>query len=161
MLLNLYILKRFFLFVLLIFSLSGLLNAQDLSKKSEHEFTVYVMPTMYPLDWSGPANLYKSMKSCYLKTITLPDNYLLGHVAVGLTSSLLEKELFIAQISSLLQEKLDLIMKQKWASEFWVHQCRDVLKLTMNWPVNLMYMPTEINLHLFDLKSMSWQQGEC
>lgn len=113
MLLNLYILKRFFLFVLLIFSLSGLLNAQDLSKKSEHEFTVYVMPTMYPLDWSGPANLYKSMKSCYLKTITLPDNYLLGHVAVGLTSSLLEKELFIAQTSSSLQEKLDLIMKQK------------------------------------------------
>ena len=72
---ELYFKKRNILFVFLIFSLFGSLKAQELNNKSEHEFTVYVMPTMYPLDWSGPSALYKSMMSCYLKTITLPDNY--------------------------------------------------------------------------------------
>lgn len=110
---ELYFKKRKILFVFLIFSLFGSLKAQELNNKSEHEFTVYVMTTMYPLDWSGPSALYKSMMSCYLKTITLPDNYLLGHVAVGLNSTLLEKPLLIAQSSGSLQEKLDLIMKQK------------------------------------------------
>jgi hypothetical protein len=110
---NLYFLKRNVLFFFLVFSLFYSLNAQNLNNKSEHEFTIYVMPTMYPLDWSGPSDLYRSMKSCYLKTIALPDNYLLGHVAVGLNSTLLEKELLIAQSSGSLQEKLDLIMKQK------------------------------------------------
>ena len=110
---SLYFLKRSVLFVFLILSLFCSSNAQNQNNRSEHEFTIYVMPTMYPLDWSGPSDLYKSMKSCYLKTITLPDNYLLGHVAVGLNSTLLEKPLLIAQSSGSLQEKLDLIMKQK------------------------------------------------
>ena len=103
---ELYFKKRNILFVFLIFSLFGSLKAQELNNKSEHEFTVYVMPTMYPLDWSGPSALYKSMMSCYLKTITLPDNYLLGHVAVGLNSTLLEKPLFMCQLRSRFESPL-------------------------------------------------------
>jgi hypothetical protein len=71
------------------------------------------MPTLYPLDWESPSALYKSMRSCYIKTLVKSDNYLLGHVAVGLKSSLLPKPLLTAQTSGSLKEKLDLIFKKK------------------------------------------------
>lgn len=82
-------------------------------QESVNELTIYVMPTLLPLDWSSPASLHASMKNCYLKTIAQQDNYLLGHIAVKLKSSLLPKPLLIAQTSGSLQEKLDLIFKQK------------------------------------------------
>jgi len=98
--------------LLLCISLSG--NAQTNSAQSNtNELTIYVMPTLIPLDWSSPASLHASMKNCYLKTITQQDNYLLGHIAVKLKSNLLPKPLLIAQTSGSLQEKLDLIFKQK------------------------------------------------
>lgn len=78
-----------------------------------HELTLYLMPTLHPLDWESPATLYKSMRSCYIKTLGRPDNYLLGHVAVGLKTPLLSKPLLTAQTSGSLKEKLDLIFKKK------------------------------------------------
>jgi len=71
------------------------------------------MPTMHPLDWSSPAALYETMKDCYVKTIGLPDNYLLGHLAVRLESPVLDRPVLIAQTSGSVQEKTDLILKQK------------------------------------------------
>lgn len=78
-----------------------------------HELTLYVMPTLHPLDWESPSTLYRSMRSCYIKTLGRPDNYLLGHVAVGLKTPLLSKPLLTAQTSGSLKEKLDLIFKKK------------------------------------------------
>ena len=103
-------------FVSLFFVLSAVfsVNAQSTpEQESANELTIYVMPTLLPLDWSSPASLHASMKNCYLKTITQQDNYLLGHIAVKLKSALLPKPLLIAQTSGSLQEKLDLIFKQK------------------------------------------------
>lgn len=113
MLFKLYLNRGIFLFVIFVLNFLSPLTAQKQSANSEHELTIYVMPTMYPLDWSAPSKLYNSMKSTYLKTVALPDNYLLGHVAVGLKTPLLQETLLIAQSSSSLEEKLDLIMKQK------------------------------------------------
>ena len=42
-----------------------------------HELTVYVFPTLKPLDWTSPASLYKSTIDLYLKTMFLTDHYLL------------------------------------------------------------------------------------
>ncbi|MDD4489931.1 MAG: hypothetical protein PHD30_05450 [Paludibacter sp.] len=78
-----------------------------------HEFTVYVMPTLYPLSWESPAALYKTMRRCYFKTIGVKDNYLIGHLAVGFNTPLLPKPLLIAQASAEMKEKLDLIFKEK------------------------------------------------
>jgi len=88
-------------------------NAETPVGNASHEITLYVMPTMYPLDWNSPATLYKTMKRCYLKTIGLPDNYLLGHIAVQLNSPLLKKPVLMAQASRSVSEKTDLILKQK------------------------------------------------
>lgn len=87
--------------------------AQDVLSGNRHEVTLYIMPTLEPLNWESPSHLYKSMNDCYLKTIGMEDNYLLGHVAVELSTPLLEKSLLIAQTSGSLKEKLDLIFRQK------------------------------------------------
>ena len=64
-----------------------------------HEITFFLMPTMLPLDWSSPSNLYKSMLQIYMKTLGLKDNYLIGHISMRLISPLLKDTLYIAQTS--------------------------------------------------------------
>lgn len=105
-----YLTKVFVLCVL--FSISST-TAQGSIHAKYHDITLYIMPTMHPLDWSSPATIYKTMKSCYLKTIGLPDNYLLGHLAVKLESPLLKEPFLIAQASGTTQEKVQLIFKDK------------------------------------------------
>lgn len=109
-------LYKFFRYIILIvfisFSLTGKAQTNENSNQI-NEFTIYVMPTLLPLDWSSPSTLYKSMKHCYLKTITQQDNYLLGHLAVGLKTPLLPRPLLIAQTSASIHEKVDLVLKQK------------------------------------------------
>lgn len=110
-----FLVRMYLFFVLLLLPLSTVSSENNLISASSgvHELTLYVMPTLHPLDWESPSTLYKSMRSCYIKTIGKPDNYLLGHVAVGLKTSLLSKPLLTAQTSGSLKEKLDLIFKKK------------------------------------------------
>lgn len=98
------------------FLLTADLKAQDVEPDDSteiHEITLFLMPTMYPLDWSSPSSLYKSMLQVYLKTIGLKDNYLLGHVAVRLNTPLLDEPLYTAQSSKKSQERIDMVMKEK------------------------------------------------
>lgn len=80
---------------------------------SQHDLTIYVMPTMYPLNWSSPSDLYHSMYDCYKSTMFLSHNYLLGHVVVRLKSTLLKEPYYVAMTASNKQEKLDLLFRQK------------------------------------------------
>lgn len=112
---KLFQLRIYLLFISVFLSGSKVFSQNNLIAASSgvHELTLYLMPTLHPLDWESPSTLYKSMRSCYIKTIGRPDNYLLGHVAVGLKTSLLSKPLLTAQTSGSLKEKLDLIFKKK------------------------------------------------
>jgi hypothetical protein len=101
------------LLLLLLFLFSANVNAEQSKTEKFSEVTLYIIPTMHPLDWSSPAALFKTMKECYVKTIGLPDNYLLGHLAVRLESPILEKPILMAQTSGSVEEKTDLILKQK------------------------------------------------
>lgn len=110
-----YFLRLFILFVVLFLSQNKIFSDEkiELPDSAIHEFTVYVMPTLYPLSWESPSELYRTMRRCYFKTIGVRDNYLLGHLAVGFNTPLLPDTLFIAQTSGELREKLDLIFKDK------------------------------------------------
>lgn len=72
-----------------------------------HEITFYAMPTLFPISWESPADLYNTMFSCYLKTILVPDNYLLGHLAVQISTPLLQKPLLTGMASVNQKEKMD------------------------------------------------------
>jgi len=98
---------------LIILQLTAKADVHEYQKEDIHEFTVYVMPTLRPLNWESPSSLFRTMRSCYFRTIGVKDNYLLGHLAVGFKTPLLPEPLLIAQTSGELKEKLDLIFKEK------------------------------------------------
>ena len=106
--------KHIFALILMLFVGIYSINAEVKNDSNQtHEITLFVMPTLHPLDWSGPAQLLGSAKSCYLKTITQSDNYLIGHLAVGIKSPLVPNPYYIAQASSSMQEKINMLYKQK------------------------------------------------
>lgn len=100
---------------LFFFSVTLLSNTDDsyCDDSELHEVTLFVMPTMYPLDWSSPSSLYRSMLRCYTKTLLLPDNYLLGHLAVRLNTPLLDEPRLLAMTSADSFEKIDMIFNKK------------------------------------------------
>lgn len=79
-----------------------------------HELTVFVVPTKYPLDWSSPSSIYKSMRKCYVRSLGQKVNYLLGHVAMRMESPFLEESpYYFAQMSLSTKEKTKLIYKDR------------------------------------------------
>lgn len=71
------------------------------------------MPTLFPINWESPADLYNSMISCYLKTALVSNNYLLGHLAVQLNSPLLPKSILTAMKSIDQKERIDFMFVKK------------------------------------------------
>ena len=106
---------KIFVCFLLLFSFLAKSQSQTPSSDTRqlNEFTLYIMPTLLPLDWSSPRSIHKSTINCYLRTIHKRDNYLLGHVAVSLKSPLLDKPLLTTQTSCGMKEKKELIFKKK------------------------------------------------
>jgi hypothetical protein len=93
----------------------GSISAQNDTIKSEipSEITLYAMPTLLPLSWESPATLFESMQNCYLKTMFEPSNYLLGHVAVKLTTPLIGKPLLLAMTASDPLQRIRLVLGEK------------------------------------------------
>lgn len=105
-----------FVFLVLVFVVSAqTVSAQNNGDDAEgfHEYTIFIFPTMHPLDWTSPSTLYKTMLQLYMKTFTLPDNYLIGHLAVRLESDLLDEPLYIGQASGRGNERIDMVLRQK------------------------------------------------
>jgi hypothetical protein len=78
-----------------------------------HQVTLFVIPTMHPFDWSSPGKLYKTVSRCFYKTIGLDDNYLLGHMAIGLHTPLLGKPRYLTMTSANKSQSIELILKKK------------------------------------------------
>lgn len=101
-------LAKTWLFLLLVCYVS--LNAQS---SERHEVTLYAFPTMYPFDWESPSTLYKTVKHCFYKTMSLKENYLLGHMAISLSSPLLPQKNYSAMMAANKRQRVDLILKDK------------------------------------------------
>ena len=95
-------------FLLLVCSVS--LNAQQTGK---YEVTLYAFPSMQPFDWESPSTLFKTAKDCFYKTMSLKDNYLLGHMAISLNSPLLPQKDYFAMTSAHKMQRVNLILKDK------------------------------------------------
>lgn len=103
------------LFLLVFFLLFQfvILNAKSTEDATVHEVTLYAFPSMYPLDWQTPATLYKTATTCFYKTMSLENNYLIGHMALRLQTPLLPQARLIAMSSANKRERIDLILKDK------------------------------------------------
>lgn len=102
-----------FLLVLWVLVQWSSLIAKSADVAAVHEVTLYAFPSMYPLDWESPASLYKSATTCFYKTMSLEDNYLIGHMALRIQTPLLPQTKHIAMSSANKWERIDLILKDK------------------------------------------------
>ena len=103
----------FFIIFLSLFNVVTAFSQNKLQVEQKHEITLYLMPTLYPINWDNPAGLYKSMRSCYIKTIFKRNHYLLGHLAVRIVSPLLKDTLYMAMRSTDSQDKIDYVLKER------------------------------------------------
>lgn len=102
-----------FLFNAGVFAQIQLKSSETNDSLPVNELIVYVMPTMHPLDWTSPSGLFKSMENCYLKTATLADNYLLGHLAVKLITAFNSEARLYAMTAANKLERINLVLKDK------------------------------------------------
>jgi hypothetical protein len=107
-------LRIYYLFIALWIIGSAGVTAQTMQNAEQlHEVTIFVMPTLHPIDWESPAKLYKTMYSCFIKTVLVPDNYLLGHLAVQISTPLLPQPILTGMVSASPSERLDYIYNKK------------------------------------------------
>lgn len=109
------LISKLFLLSAILFFLSFSSSAQESSDANEevHELTVFVVPTKYHLDWSTPSSIYRTMRKCYVKSMGLRINYLLGHVALRINTPLLPEPHYFAQTSVSTREKTKMILQEK------------------------------------------------
>ncbi len=85
----------------------------NLKKEALHEITLFLIPSLYPLNWENPATLFNTTQSCILKSIIIPDKYILGHLIVRINTPQLEQPLFMGVVSAKEKELINLAFKQK------------------------------------------------
>jgi len=106
--------KFYFLFiVILILPLDLYSQAQNETSNQKNEITIFVVPSLCPIDWSNPAILYKSTLNAYLKTITQKNYYAIGHTIARISSPLLPAPLFFAMCGKVFTEKPKLVLINK------------------------------------------------
>ena len=103
--------RLFFLFFLI--STFITYGQSNLKKEALHEITLFLMPSLFPLDWENPATLYNTTQSCMLKSIIIPDKYILGHLIVRINTPQLEHTLYLGVVSAKEKELFNLAFKQK------------------------------------------------
>src|SRR5665647_660099 len=107
-------LRSFILFFILRISTIGLYaQTQNELNNEQNEITIYVIPSLSPIDWSTPSLLFKSTEVCYLKAITHKNYYIIGHTIARITSPLLPSPYYIAMSGKKLMEKPDLLLIKK------------------------------------------------
>lgn len=99
--------------LLLVLVLLSFGTASTIAQEPNHEVRLYTIPSMYPIRWDSPAILYKSAKHCFYKTISLKDNYLLGHMVVCLNTPLLPQKRYLAMTAANKMQRVDLILKER------------------------------------------------
>jgi hypothetical protein len=57
--------------------------------------------------------LYKSARSCFAKTLSLKENYLLGHMALCMSSPLLNGKTYLGMTAGNKRQRIDLILKDQ------------------------------------------------
>ena len=92
---------------------NGVFSSQNNDENTTHTLTLYFMPTKLPLDWSGPANLYRSAMRNYTKTFSNKYEYLIGHVAVEFNSPLLDEPFLGGMSVADRTERVNLVLKDR------------------------------------------------
>ncbi|MEI8084643.1 MAG: hypothetical protein WCG93_00370 [Paludibacter sp.] len=111
---TIFIKRYLWVFLLLfIFSTAIAFGQADRKKEAIHEITLFVMPSVTPLNWENPATLFSSTESCLLKSVFMSNRYILGHLIVRINTPTLHQPLYLGILSANEKELIDLVFKQK------------------------------------------------
>ena len=101
------------LLLLLLFTTIEVFGQTERKKELIHEITLYVMPSVSPLNWENPSTLFSSTESCLLKSVFISNRYILGHLIVRLNTPTLRQPLYLGILSANEKELINLVFKQK------------------------------------------------
>jgi len=109
-----YWLRSFILLFILRISTIGLYaQTQNELNNEQNEITIYVIPSLLPIDWSNPSLLFRTTEVCYLNAITRKNYYIIGHTIARITSPMLPSPYYIAMSGKKLMEKPELLLIKK------------------------------------------------
>jgi len=85
----------------------------DRKKEPFHEVTLFVMPSVSPLNWENPSILFSTIESCLLKSVFISNRYILGHLTIRISSPILRQPIYLGMLSANEKELINLVFKQK------------------------------------------------
>lgn len=110
---NSFIVRYVLLSLCFIFSFFIVNGQSNQKKEALHEITLYLIPSMFPINWENPAMLFSTTQNCILKSLLIPNKYILGHLIVRINSPQLEKPFYMGVVSAKEKELINLVFKQK------------------------------------------------
>ncbi|MFT3753602.1 MAG: hypothetical protein QM800_12260 [Paludibacter sp.] len=107
--------KQYLLFfsLTILFSLNLSAQEQVIANGQGHEITIFVIPSLVPIDWSNPAVLYKTTFNSYARSVLQKNYYAIGHTIARVTSPLLPEPCFFAMCGKVFTEKPKMVLIKK------------------------------------------------
>jgi len=88
-------------------------QSQVQDNNQDNELTIFVVPSIVPIDWSNPSALFISTAKCYLNAIWQENHYIIGHTIARISSPLLTKPYYVAMCGKVVTEKPELLFVKK------------------------------------------------
>ncbi|HEY6914702.1 MAG TPA: hypothetical protein VI413_08500 [Paludibacter sp.] len=88
-------------------------QSQVQNNNRDNNLTIFVVPSVVPIDWLTPSALFKSTAKCYLKALWQENHYIIGHTIARISSPLLNKPYYIAMCGKVITEKPELLFVKK------------------------------------------------
>jgi hypothetical protein len=101
-------------FSVLVFSTStSYSQTQNESNSQSSQITIFVIPSLSPIDWSNPSILFKTAEKCFFQAIIRKNYYIIGHTIARITSPLLAAPYYVAMSGKIPTEKPELLLIKK------------------------------------------------
>jgi len=101
-------------FSVIVFSIpASYSQTQNANNNQNSQITIFVIPSLSPIDWSNPSVLFKTAEKCFLKAIFRKNYYIIGHTIARITSPLLTEPYYIAMSGKIPTEKPELLLIKK------------------------------------------------
>src|ERR1035437_1822226 len=98
------------LFSVIVFSIPASYSQTQNENNQKSQITIFVIPSLSPIDWSNPSVLFKTAEKCFFKAIFRKNYYIIGHTIARITSPLLAEPYYVAMSGKIPTEKPELLL---------------------------------------------------
>jgi hypothetical protein len=83
------------------------------TSSQENEITIFVIPSVTPIDWTNPSVLYRTTLNSYITSIFRKNYYAIGHIIARISSPMLTAPRYFAMCGKVFTEKPRLVLIKK------------------------------------------------